>query len=635
MAKSKSHIKRKKNKPTTKSVHREKKSYWIPGVILFALAFLLNLNTLSHEYALDDASAVEKNWVVQKGISGIPTLLTTNYRYGFWNAPGTLYRPLSQIVLAIAWQIAPDNPGFYHFINVLLYALSGFLLFYLLSSWWTQKKGIVFIITALFIAHPVHTEVVANIKSMDEVLAFLFLIITLILFGAYLNKKKAGLLIAALIAYLASLLAKESAITYLALFPLVAYYFYRLSPVAAIKRSLIFATPALIFVAIRSTILGSMKGINTISQIDNFLVLADNPLEKFVGAIHMIGHYLQVSVFPWRLVSDQGFNQIPLPTLLDLRFWITLLILIAAIYLVLKSWKQRSSITFGLLWFGITFSIYANLVILIGSSYGERFLFVPVLGIILSGVFGLFSAFNKREPNYQSLVEMFKKGGIPVILAVVLFVFFSFQTVSRNPVWKNSFTLYENDIKSSPNSAKLRYHLGLEYLKKRDKAQNPNERNEFIIRSTKEFNEALKIFPEYADPYTQLGLAHYYLKNPEQALGYYQKAIELKSNNALAYNNMGIIYFEQGNLPKAQEVYTKAIEINPRYAGALQNLGSVFAMQKQFGTAIDYFQQALQYDPKNAQLHYFLGLAFRDSGDNTSSQRYLNLAYQLDPALRK
>ena len=107
--------------------------YYILGGILVALAFFLYANTLSHDYALDDHGVIESNWVTQKGFSGIYTHLTTNYRYGYWAAKGTLYRPLPNAWMAIQWQIAPDSPAFYHLISVLMYALTGWLIFSLFT----------------------------------------------------------------------------------------------------------------------------------------------------------------------------------------------------------------------------------------------------------------------------------------------------------------------------------------------------------------------------------------------------------------------------------------------------------------------------------------------------------------------
>ena len=52
------------------------------------------------------------------------------------------------------------------------------------------------------------------------------------------------------------------------------------------------------------------------------------------------------------------------------------------------------------------------------------------------------------------------------------------------------------------------------------------------------------------------------------------EAIKLDPNNASLYFNLGVINGEQGNTEKAKEYYKKAIELKPDYFDAYINLGS-------------------------------------------------------------
>ncbi|MCK5029515.1 MAG: hypothetical protein KAR57_07770, partial [Bacteroidales bacterium] len=66
-----------------------------------------------------------------------------------------------------------------HFLNVLLYALTALVLFILLERLFSNHKSdkwywsLPFVASLLFLAHPIHTEVVANIKGRDEILSLL------------------------------------------------------------------------------------------------------------------------------------------------------------------------------------------------------------------------------------------------------------------------------------------------------------------------------------------------------------------------------------------------------------------------------------------------------------------------------
>jgi hypothetical protein len=93
------------------------------------------------------------------------------------------------------------------------------LLFITLTKLLPQKNLLIpFLTTLLFIAHPIHTEVVVNIKSRDEILCFLFVIASVNFLMNYMKSSKIISLIAALFCFLLSLLSKESANH---------FYFYR------------------------------------------------------------------------------------------------------------------------------------------------------------------------------------------------------------------------------------------------------------------------------------------------------------------------------------------------------------------------------------------------------------------------
>src|SRR5204863_3106706 len=129
------------------------------------------------------------------------------------------------VMFAVEYELAPLNPHLNHLVNVILYALTAFLLFITLSALLRGNLVVPLIATLLFTAHPVHTEVVANIKSRDEILSFLFTIGSFYFLAGYIhNRSNRRLVISGLLFFLA-LLSKESAITCVAAAPLIYWYF--------------------------------------------------------------------------------------------------------------------------------------------------------------------------------------------------------------------------------------------------------------------------------------------------------------------------------------------------------------------------------------------------------------------------
>src|SRR5690349_15665328 len=147
---------------------------WALALIIAGVAFALYVNTLGNGYALDDFSVIKENRQTKQGWGAFPEIFKTSFRYGYITNQDELYRPLPKASFAIEWAIAPDNPALAHFTNILLYALTGMLLFLTFRKYMGGSVVIPFIASLLFIAHPIHTEAVANIKSRDEIMSLIF-----------------------------------------------------------------------------------------------------------------------------------------------------------------------------------------------------------------------------------------------------------------------------------------------------------------------------------------------------------------------------------------------------------------------------------------------------------------------------
>lgn len=252
------------------------------SIIIALVGFLFYFNSLKNEFALDDGIVIIKNHYVQKGIKGIPEILSKDAYDSFYrqmNAKDQLsggrYRPLSIVTFAIEQQFIgttpdgkmPPNPSdfnknnindpeedlngdglwneydwsmrgmqFRHFINVLIFIGSLIVMLqFLRLIVFPSMPDVAFLATLLFAIHPMHTEVVANIKSRDEIMSLLFICATFIYAFKYRTEKKTGNLLKAMLCFFLALLSKEYAITLIVLIPLMFYLFNNESLVDSIK----------------------------------------------------------------------------------------------------------------------------------------------------------------------------------------------------------------------------------------------------------------------------------------------------------------------------------------------------------------------------------------------------------------
>jgi tetratricopeptide (TPR) repeat protein len=580
--------------------------------LLFLFAIALYFNTINHGYVLDDFSLIKENFVVKSGFEGLKTIFTTHYRYGYGFQSGSLYRPIPLSIFAIQWELFPDQPWFAHLINVLLYALSGALLYKLLIKWMDPMVSL--IATALFIAHPLHTEVVANIKSLDEILSLLLLVILLFYLHKWIENKNKKHLYLSILTFFIALLVKESAITFLGIIVLVLYFFEKQTIGDSLKKLLPFLIPLAPYFLMRFNALKSLTSGAPVTQIDNMLVGIDSTAELMATKIYLMGLYLYKIIYPSILMNDYSIRQIPVVSPTDWQFLISLIVILILAVIAFRSTKTKGLIGFGILFYIITLSISSNLILTIGTHFGERLVFLPILGFCI--IAGHLIQQLQLQKNYKFI------GLTGTILVLLLF---SGKTISRNKAWESDIILYSTDIENCPNSARCNYSYALEVMKEKAvKANNPQEKQQYFAEAEKHFLKAIELNPSYSDAYGNLGLLKYRTKKYPEAEQYYLKAIELNPGNATVLSNLGAIYFEMKQYEAAKNTYSKALNANPNMADANANMGATLATLGQLQASIPYFTKAIELNPSNVQNYYFLGITYQNIGNATKAKEYLD-----------
>ena len=603
------------------------------GLALAAIAFALYANTLGNEFVLDDSNAVTENHIVKQGVKGIGELLKTDYRAGYWTAKGTLYRPLSLVMFAVEWELFPNNPFPGHLINVLLYALTVYLLFTLLCRLLPSVPLIVpFLITLLFTAHPIHTEVVANIKSRDEILSFLFVLGAFHLSLNFLKQDKLSSLVGAATLYFLSFMSKESSITMLAALPVMLYFFTD----APLKKNLLvtgfFVGGAAMYLILRRMVLGEITDVSDVLLIDNFLIAAQSFSAKTATAVMILGKYLGLLVFPWPLSIDYAYNEIPIVNWANIKTLLSLATYLALAGIALWRWRKKELWVFGIIFYLISISLYSNLIITIGSGFGERFLYVPSLGFCIAVTGLLFVLFKAN--NAAQLAGLFAGNKVPVAIVGLLTVAGSAHTVTRNTVWKDHYAIYSSDVKHAPNSARLHYWFANETMKiKAMQAPNEQEKMKMLDVAIAEYNTALKIYPDYPDAFGQRGLAYYRKKDYDKAVADYKRAIELKVGQWKVYNNLGVIYGERNDFQEALKYFRLALKVDSRFPDAYNNIAKTYLIMGDYQNSIKYSLETLKYTTEEMtdvkrEVYEYLALAYEKTGDTANSRKYAQMAKQ-------
>ncbi len=612
---------------------------WL-SFLMVALGVVLYSNTLWHDFTLDDFGAIKENWIVKAGFKHWDLLWSTEYRYGSWASPGSLYRPLTLAMFSIEWQLM-QGPMAGHLFNVLYYGLTGWVLWItwrrVLSEYsWTLAAAT----TLLFLAHPIHTEVVANIKSRDEIISLLCSMSALYFIWNFFDSERKKWLYVAAGVYGLGMFAKESGITFLAIFPLTIWFFGKRSLRETMRISALFLIPVALYLLIRYKVLSAQPYQEVYSILDNFIVGAKDKASELASAFMMCLLYLKALVWPHPLVSDMGYPQMKPVSFSDWRAIVGFLLYAGMGVWALLNLGKRHLLSYAILFYLITFSLFSNVLMLIGTSYGERLLYAPSWGYALGLAWLLEKIAGKLE---QSKVGKTSSAAFWTVTSLVL-VAFAFKTVSRNAAWKDSYSLYEADYPTSPNCAKLNYHRALEINNNgMDEDKNNVVDPKMIEDAIKAYTRTIELYPEYHDAYGSRGLAYFRLQQYENAFKDYQVALRYRPNDAKVLSNMGYIYFLRAQRPgnqlalteldSAENVYRRAIQFDPRFVDARRNLGAVLAMKRQFPKAIIEWKEGLKYEPNSAILHFYVGAANCDMGDPGSAAPWMEKARQLDSKL--
>ncbi len=596
---------------------------WLPAI----LGFLVYANTINFGFVLDDYAAILENTSTQKGIAALGEIFSTSYRYGYILISDELYRPLPKAIFAIFWDFFPNNATPGHLLNVLLFAFTSYLIFRLLSKWFPTQQKLALLTALIFAAHPIHTEVVANIKSLDEILAFLLCLLSLDQYLMYKESSKKINIFFAMFLFFAAFLCKESTITFLPIFPLLIYYRLHTLDTSSFRSSIAgvqwMLIPTILFLLIRHKVLNSSDMFTAAppSVADNALMFAKDTLTQMTGAVAMLGLYLYKLIVPIHLSFDLSYPEVSPARISDWKFILSAVILLALLGWAIKEFKKGTLVSFALFFFFVTVAVSSNIFLRIGTHYGERLMYAPSFGIILFLSWVILKFLDKNSSDSKSFaMPAMAVTGIIVIL-------FSGLTIARNPVWKSNETLYNSGLSSAPNSARVHYYVGL-YKVKQDFLETlpENQRDAAFNDGVIHLKKSVELYAYFTDAWTQLGIASYRVKNYPEALKYYDKAISLNPYDPVVLNNSGSVYFDMQNYNEALKRYQQAVKYKPDYADAHMNMGSCYGVGGQFDLAIASLEKAIQYNPNLKQAYYFLGVTWRNKGNEAMATKYFDLA---------
>jgi tetratricopeptide (TPR) repeat protein len=544
-------------------------------VLIVVLGFIIYSNTLNAPFIWDDNKLIVNN-VNIRNLSNFTDLSGTRY--------------LTYLSFALNYRINGYDVTGYHVFNIAVHIINAILVYLLVimilktprfkESKISQLSSILALFSGLlFVSHPVYTMAVTNINQRSVPLATLFYLLSIVMYIKWRlmsdqqtsrptdqQGKRRNYRSSALLFYCSSVLfaifamkCKEISFT----LPIVIFIFdrYFFGKQYSFKKSVVYLIPILLTLLIiplsnpQSDVFNQKD--STSFKIEDASVLSGLDAQKLsniprkvymLTGLRVILTYIRLFFFPVDLnfLYDYPIYWSFSEPNVFLSFFLLLAIVILAVYFFMKARQTDEGrnllISFGIIWFFINLSIESFGVVL-GYVIFEYRLYLPSIGIILALIPLTGYLIEQASKTRRSLY-------VSALAAVV--IIFPVATYSRNVVFKDEITFWEDVVKKSPDMVMAHNNLG--------------------------------------NIYNRIG-------GTGEAIEEYKTALRLNPNDAYVLNNLGNMYAIEGRIGDAIEKYKAALKLNPNITEIRYNLGVAYRQKGFINEAIDEFRTVLKIQP--------------------------------------
>ena len=584
-------------------------------LMLLAVVFLLYFNTLFNGYSIDDEIVIQHNEWVKSGLSGVYDIFTNHYDTG--GNQGYEYRPITLLTFALEYHFFGENPFISHFISLLLYVLLCYQLYLLFLQMKLDKQPLLLGLTLLlFLIHPIHTEVLNNIKSRDELLSILFGLLCLRYVLKFTDKNKWKYLFLAFIFIVIASLSKISAVIFVGIAPLILYFFRTTNWKQIISIPVLLFLGALTYVLISSFIIAEQDTqlIRTFEFYENPLIEASYA-ERIPAAIYLFGYQSSLLLFPFPLSFYYGYDFIKITTWLDWLTYVNLIVLVTLVYVCIKGLSKKRFISFFLLFYFVSIFPYLNYIALSPGIVAERFLFLASIPFCLGIAWSLLQLKNK--------IILYALIGIITVVSTG-------WTWKRNTHWKDTLTLVENDLEHLQRSFKANIYYATKLVEQEKSKKTPSNYN--FKKAAQHYLKALEIYPHSSTTHNNLGVVYLnHLNEPKLARNQFEQAISIDSSNNDALLNLAAAYKYQNDEKMVIQTMDRLLSSSPDFFKAYQPYIQYLTDESRYYKALEVVNQAVHYFPEESLFYLLRGDIFGYLRDIKKALENYEINYKLNP----
>jgi Tfp pilus assembly protein PilF len=543
----------------------------------------------------DDPAYFSANLHVLGGLSW------ANIQWAFTTNEQANWHPLTWLSLMLDAQLFGKGATAPHVVTVLLHLANSILVFFLVRCWtatlWRSAA-----VAMLFAIHPMHVESVAWVAERKDVLSGLFGLLTLVCYTQYSRSGRAlslsyGL---ALFFLACGLMSKPMLVTLPFVMLLVDFWPLQRFNTSGLARLLIEKIPLFLLSLLASivTFIVQQKGgaMSTLTKI---------PLKlRIENTFISYARYLAKIFFPVNLA-----NPYPPPHYWPALWVLPSVALFVALCLAALSLRKIFPYFFtGWFWFAGMLVPVIGLVQVGAQALADRYVYLPLIGILIVVVWGLGEICVKRPPR--------------VVFAVVAFLFLACAMRARNQVsvWENDRTLFGHALSVTKNNYVACINLGYWYS---------NRGN--VQYALKLYHGALEMAPDDPTALYDVGNALARYRDWNEAIDDYRRALQIMPDQPDILNNLGFALAQNRQPAEAAACFEAVLKLQPDSYDAHINLATMYFALRRYDAAAKQYEAALQLSPDNSQIMVYLGDVLAHLGKTAMAAGYYQHALRLEP----
>lgn len=574
-----------------------------PYFALFLFTFLFWARTLSFGFVWDDYYFIEHLDSI-RSLKNVPAMFTSLDAQSAYPQGFVLWRPLRTLHYAVLYALGGGGvpkAWLFHLANILWHGAGVVLLFscarnllrrFVASGQLLRADAVAFLLALGFSIHPVVTEVVCWAKSLDDLMATVFVLASL---RALLADASARDRLWGAVGYFAlAVHSKESAVPFAAVSFLVIWLIRRESFRVAVLQSAPFFVVGALFMLARHEVIG---------RTSQTAPLSGSYGQTLIDTLPATAKYLRLlwGIPPFSIDYSYmtGGYAWSNPQIL-----VGLLLLIAgaaAIAWCLRRPRWRA-VGFGLAWFALFMLPVSNLVPMM-QYMAERFVYLPLAGWLI---------------GVGAIVLYGPRARIAGVVAIAILSGWGLIAWERAGIWQNSVTLFVTSAVQGPRTSRMEDNAVAAILRL------PHMQRVFQVRYVpgeiprislgkgagsntnwtdiaKTLDEASRLFPEHPSVNSAQGIVWALQGQPSRAVPYFQKVTEALPRDATAWANLGQALLESKHLDEARKALDRALELAPDNLSALQSLSSLLWQKEDYAAALPIFERLAKLDPQNPE----------------------------------